>query len=213
MFPVGTGKTASLAPAACLVESASCQAVLTAMMRSRKQGQPKPCRDVAVVVRPWWWKTSCSKTNRQSLIASDVLEEDLRRLQVNYQKLQEQDDSEEDEEGEGSERKPKRKSRKCSSIRDVDEVVPDEEISDPDLHQQADEIEELRQALRTAQREAAKQLQTLEAEVESKKQEVEERRAAEQVAKSSAAQSESKCKVLQERLQVMAEENDKTERE
>ncbi|CAE7589753.1 unnamed protein product [Symbiodinium sp. CCMP2456] len=155
----------------------------------------------------------------QTMVVEDLmqqnqsLEEDLRRLQVNYQKLQEQDDSEEDEEGEGSERKPKRKSRKCSSIRDVDEVVPDEEISDPDLQQQADEIEELRQALRTAQKEAAKQLQTLEAEVESKKQEVEERRAAEQVAKSNAAQSESKCKVLQERLQVMAEENDKTERE
>ena len=66
-----------------------------------------------------------------------------------------------------------------------DEVVPDEEVSDPDLQQQADaavlgiftrplrrnmhivssaakEIEELRQALRTAQKEAAKQLQTLE---------------------------------------------------
>jgi len=155
----------------------------------------------------------------QTMVVEDLmqqnqsLEEDLRRLQVNYQKLQEQDDSEEDEEDEGSERKPKRKSRKCSSIRDVDEVVPDEEVSDPDLQQQADEIEELRQALRTAQKEAAKQLQTLEAEVESKKQEVEERRAAEQVAKSNAAQSESKCKVLQERLQVMAEENDKTERE
>ncbi|CAE7249220.1 unnamed protein product [Symbiodinium sp. CCMP2592] len=155
----------------------------------------------------------------QTMVVEDLmqqnqsLEEDLRRLQVNYQKLQDQDDSEEDEEDEGSERKPKRKSRKCSSIRDVDEVVPDEEVSDPDLQQQADEIEELRQALRTAQKEAAKQLQTLEAEVESKKQEVEERRAAEQVAKSNAAQSESKCKVLQERLQVMAEENDKTERE
>eukprot|EP00435_Cladocopium_sp_Y103_P069815 s115_g34.t1 len=134
---------------------------------------------------------------------SQSLEEDVRRLQ---QKLEEQEDS--DEDSDEGQLRPKRRSRKGSRPIQVEDHNEEEVWVEEDSEVQ---ISNLRQQLQEARKEFATKQRALEAEVDAKKQEIQEHRQAEQDAKASSSQSVAKLKALQKQCDLLMEENQEAE--
>lgn len=133
------------------------------------------------------------------------LEEDVRRLQ---QKLEEQEDS--DEDSDEGQLRPKRRSRKGLRPDQFEGHNEEEVWVEEDSEVQ---ISNLRQQLQEARKEFAAKQRALEAEVDAKKQEIQEHRQAEQEAKASNSQSVAKLKALQKQCEVLAEENEEAEKQ
>ncbi|CAJ1363235.1 unnamed protein product, partial [Effrenium voratum] len=120
-----------------------------------------------------------------------------------------EDDDEEDEEEEdqwqGAPR-PSRKSKKAS------ENVEEEERG-RELQELKGRVEELQREQKELQAAHLQRIKELEADLETKKHETEELKLAEQAARTSAASSENRNKVLLEKFEMVQEEHDKTEKQ
>ncbi|CAJ1406615.1 unnamed protein product [Effrenium voratum] len=138
------------------------------------------------------------------------LEDELTQLRQQLQEGESEDDDEEDEEEEdqwqGAPR-PSRKSKKAS------ENVMEEEERGRELQELKGRVEELQREQKELQAAHLQRIKELEADLETKKHETEELKLAEQAARTSAASSENRNKVLLEKFEMVQEEHDKTEKQ
>eukprot|EP00435_Cladocopium_sp_Y103_P070218 s115_g34.t2 len=146
-----------------------------------------------------------SATQRRGRGGKTMMVEDL--LQ-HSQSLEEDEQEDSDEDSDEGPLRPKRRSRKGSRPIQVEDHNEEEVWVEEDSEVQ---ISNLRQQLQEARKEFATKQRALEAEVDAKKQEIQEHRQAEQDAKASSSQSVAKLKALQKQCDLLMEENQEAE--